>query len=92
MCLGVPMQITELRDDKAVAQLGGVLREISLMLIEDVHIGDYVLVHAGFGMSIIDEETANETIALLEEKYREFEEFDEGTARGNASSTSEGGA
>lgn len=82
MCLGVPMEITEIRGDKAVARLGGVSREISLMLVEDVHVGDYVLVHAGFGMSIIDEETANETIALLEEKYRAFERFDTDSAPG----------
>ena len=69
MCLGVPMQIKELRCDKALAELRGVEREVSLMLIEEVSVGDYVLVHAGFAISVIDEETAEETVALLEEKY-----------------------
>jgi hydrogenase expression/formation protein HypC len=69
MCLGVPMQITELDGDKAVVRLSGVSREVSLLLVENARVGDYVLVHAGFAISIIDEQIAEETLELLEEKY-----------------------
>ena len=85
MCLGVPMKITELRGDKAIAQLGGVSREVSLMLVENVRVGQYVLVHAGFGISVVDEETANETLELLEEKYSATDDAD--SSRGGPSAS-----
>ena len=68
------MQITKLDGDKALARLSGVSREVSLMLVEDVQVGDYVLVHAGFAIGVIDEQIAEETLELLEEKYGAREE------------------
>jgi len=69
MCLGVPMQVIELKDDTAMVELGGVRREISMALVEDCAIGDYVLVHAGFAISKLDATDAEGTIGLLREKY-----------------------
>ncbi len=69
MCLGVPMRILSINAEQAVVELGGVRREISLVLVDDYAVGDYVLVHAGFAISRIDEDIADETIALLHEKY-----------------------
>jgi len=69
MCLGVPMQVCELKDGTAVVELGGVRREVSTVLVEECEIGDYVLVHAGFAISKLDGADAEETIAYLHEKY-----------------------
>jgi len=70
------MEIIELRGEKALARLGGVEREISLVLVDDAALGDYVLVHAGFAISRIDEDVAAETISLLKEKYGSAPEED----------------
>ena len=68
MCLGIPVKILKMKgDNMAVAEIGGVKRDISVQLLEDVKEGDYVLLHAGFGIQIIDEKEAFETLALLKE-------------------------
>ena len=67
MCLGVPMQVKTIADDLAVCEIDGVQREASLMLLENVQVGDYVLIHAGFAISRLDEAEALETIALMRE-------------------------
>lgn len=69
MCLGVPMQVCVLKGDTAVVELGGVRREVSMVLVEDCTVGDYVLVHAGFAISRLDGADAEETISYLREKY-----------------------
>jgi hydrogenase expression/formation protein HypC len=51
----------------AVIDVDGVRREASLLLVEDAQVGDYVIVHAGFAISKIDEQAALETLALLKE-------------------------
>ncbi|MCR4437518.1 MAG: HypC/HybG/HupF family hydrogenase formation chaperone [bacterium] len=67
MCLGVPMKVVEIDGDMAVAEITGVRRSISLQLVEDVKVGDYVIVHAGFAIQVLDEAEAEETIRLLQE-------------------------
>ena len=67
MCLAVPMKILKIEKDIANAELGGIEKEISLVLIENVKVGDYILVHAGYAIQVIDEEDARDTIALLKE-------------------------
>lgn len=72
MCLAIPAQITEVRDDRmAVVDILGVTREISLDLTPAANVGDYVLVHAGFAIEIVDEQFAQETLDLV----REFPEL-----------------
>ena len=67
MCLAVPMQVKSVDGlEAAVAQEGGTLR-IRTDLLEEVGVGDYVLVHAGFAIQRVDEEEARRTLALLEE-------------------------
>jgi hydrogenase expression/formation protein HypC len=51
----------------AVIDVDGVQRQCSLLLVEDAQVGDYVIVHAGFAISKIDEAAALETLALLKE-------------------------
>ena len=68
MCLAIPAQVIELRDgDLAVVDLSGVKKEISLALVEDVVIGDYVIVHVGFALNKLDAEEAAETLALFDQ-------------------------
>jgi hydrogenase expression/formation protein HypC len=67
MCLAIPSKITEIENNMAVIDVDGVRRECSLLLVEDARVGDYVIVHAGFAISKIDEAAALETLALLKE-------------------------
>lgn len=67
MCLAIPTLITSIRENTALAEIGGVERAISLALTPEAKVGDYVLVHTGFAISVVDEEGAQETLRLLEE-------------------------
>lgn len=70
MCLGVPMKIVSRIGDDIVAEVDGVQKEASVMLLADeVAVGDYVIVHAGFAISRLDEEYAEETLRLMKEIY-----------------------
>ena len=71
MCLAVPAEVLELMEnDMALTELGGVRKEVSLMLVDDVEAGDYVLVHAGFAIEKIDKVEAEKTLELFEEIAR----------------------
>jgi hydrogenase expression/formation protein HypC len=65
MCLGVPMQVKTITDDLAICEIDGVRREASLMMLDGVQIGDYVLIHAGFAIEKIDEGEAQLTLDVL---------------------------
>lgn len=68
MCLAVPALVTALLpDDRATVSLGGVTSTCSLELVEDVAVGDYVIVHVGYALSRLDAEEAERTLALLAE-------------------------
>jgi hydrogenase expression/formation protein HypC len=58
MCLAVPSKIVEINDSLAKVDVDGVVREASIMLIEDAKVGDYVIVHAGFAINKLDEKAA----------------------------------
>ena len=66
MCLAVPALIVEIKPDgMGVADHAGNLRDVSLLLLEDAAVGDYVIIHAGFAIHKIDEEAARETMEYL---------------------------
>lgn len=68
MCLAIPAQVVELREgDNAVVNLAGVRKEISLSLVDDVAVGDYVIVHVGYALNKLDPEEAAKTLALFAE-------------------------
>ena len=67
MCLAIPTLIKSVDGTTARAEIGGVERSISLALTPEARVGDYVLVHTGFAIGVIDEEEAHETLQLLEE-------------------------
>jgi hydrogenase expression/formation protein HypC len=66
MCLAIPAEVVELRDDdKAVVDLAGVRKEISLALVDGVGVGDYVIVHVGYALNRLDPDEAARTLALF---------------------------
>lgn len=68
MCLAVPMMVISSDGEALIAEIDGVKRPASLMMLgEQVKVGDYVLIHAGFAISKLDKEEALETLALMRE-------------------------
>ncbi|MBC7254544.1 MAG: HypC/HybG/HupF family hydrogenase formation chaperone [Chloroflexi bacterium] len=67
MCLAVPLRVVSIEGATAEVEMGGVTRRVSLVLVPETQVGDYVLVHTGFAISRLDEEEAEETLALFEE-------------------------
>ena len=68
MCLAIPALITEKKSDNlATAEVLGVTREVALDLTPQANVGDYVLVHAGFAIEVVDADYAKETIELVKQ-------------------------
>jgi hydrogenase expression/formation protein HypC len=71
MCLALPVLVVEVgrgpAGDWALVDLGGVKKEISLALLDDVRVGDYVILHAGYALSRLDPDEAQRTLALFAE-------------------------
>ena len=65
MCLAVPMKVTSIVDDRAICVIGDVEREVRLSLLPEVRIGEYVIVHAGYAIQILNEKEAQETLQLF---------------------------
>ncbi len=76
MCLAVPGKVTELYKNgnmhMAKVDFGGVIREVCVEALPDVKNGDYVIVHAGFAISTLNEDEAQETLKLI----KELDQFD----------------
>lgn len=68
MCIAWPMRVKKLLPGKeCIAHIDGISRHVSLRLLDQVEIGDHILVHAGFAIEKIDQEKAEEQLALMEE-------------------------
>ena len=67
MCLAIPSKIIQVEDNIATIDVDGVRRSASVLLLDDVRVGDYVIVHAGFAIHRIDEESAMESLKMLRE-------------------------
>jgi hydrogenase expression/formation protein HypC len=67
MCLAVPGKVVKISDRTCVVEIMGVSREISIELLKDVNLGDYVLIHAGCAIQKLDQEEAIKTIELFKE-------------------------
>lgn len=65
MCLGVPGYVAELHGDYATIDINGVSCQASIQLVDNINIGDYVLVHAGYILDKLDYEDAQETLRLI---------------------------
>ncbi|MFA5514769.1 MAG: HypC/HybG/HupF family hydrogenase formation chaperone [Desulfuromonadales bacterium] len=67
MCLGVPMQVKSIDGEVAVCEIDGVRREASLMMVDGVRVGDFILIHAGFAIERLDAEDAQATLLIFRE-------------------------
>ena len=67
MCLAVPAKIIRIKGKKALADFGGIQREISLSLLDRIKLGDYVIVHTGFAIQKLDKKDAEETLRMWKE-------------------------
>jgi len=67
MCIGIPVKILSIDGNIGIAEYGGVKRKIGLQLLDDIKIGDWVILHAGFAISKLDEQQAKETLELLKQ-------------------------
>jgi hydrogenase expression/formation protein HypC len=77
MCLAIPGQIIEIVDEPnrlAKVEIAGVLRTVNVGLLDGPNPGDWVLIHVGFAMSLIDEAEASATLELLEQMGAEYEQ------------------
>ena len=75
MCLAIPAKVVQkLENDQALVEVGGVRNRISLLLVEDVTVGDYVIVHVGFAIARLNAVDAAKTLALFDEIARGLEE------------------
>lgn len=78
MCLAVPGQVVTIQEDPlrtATVSFGGIAKEVSLALVPEATVGDYVIVHVGFAISKLDEQAARESLELMAQ-------LDKGEARG----------
>lgn len=81
MCLAIPARVIELKDDNMVeVEILGVTREASIDLTPQAQVGDYVLIHAGFSIEVVDPEFAQETLDLVRQ-LPELADLDQAIAR-----------
>jgi hydrogenase expression/formation protein HypC len=73
MCLAVPSKVISISGKEAEVETGGVIRRVGIILTPDVKTGDYVLVHAGYAISVIDPHEAEEQLRLLSQLLEEVE-------------------
>jgi hydrogenase expression/formation protein HypC len=77
MCLAIPSKIVRIDDLRALVEVYGARREINLMLLNDnVGIGDYVLVHAGFALQKVEREAAQDALRVISTIIEEVEKED----------------
>lgn len=73
MCLAIPTLVKSIDGQLAEVEVGGVSRKASIWLTPEAKVGDYVLLHAGYAISVIDEAEAKETLELLQEMVSQIE-------------------
>jgi hydrogenase expression/formation protein HypC len=74
MCLAVPALVRSIEGKEANVEIGGITRHISLWLTPEVKVGDYVLLHTGYAISVIDKEEAEETLRLINDIVEQINE------------------
>ena len=74
MCVAIPMKIKEMKGDEAVVELDGFEKTVNMMVVEDVKVGDYVMIHAGFAIQKVHEEDARKTLETLREYSEKIKE------------------
>lgn len=74
MCLGIPAKVVEIKGTRAIVDVMGAVTEISTEFVKDIKPGDYVIVHAGCAIEVLDEDEAKKTLDM----FRELEELSNG--------------
>lgn len=74
MCLAIPAFIKSIKNEEADVDMGGITRRISLRLTPQAKVGDYVIVHTGYAINILDQREARETLKLFEQLAKAAEE------------------
>ncbi len=71
MCLAMPAQVIQLlENERAIVNVGGVTKEISISLLDQISIGDYVIIHVGYALTRLDEIEAEKTLSLFAEMQK----------------------
>ena len=73
MCLSIPAKVEKIENEMAIVSVGGTRYEASLQMLDDVNIGDYILMHTGFAIQKLDPEEAEQSLKV----FKEFEELNE---------------
>ncbi len=76
MCLAIPGEIKSINDKQAQVEFSGVIRQVSLQLTPEAKVGDYVIVHTGYALNILDKEEGEETLRLFSEIAQYAEDDD----------------
>jgi hydrogenase expression/formation protein HypC len=72
MCLALPAQITQILDnDRAIINLGGITKEISIAFLDEIAEGDYVIIHVGYALTRLDEQEAKKTLSLFAQMLKD---------------------
>ena len=74
MCLAIPLKLVEIENDMGTIESGGIKRKVNLSLVENPKPGDYVVVHAGFAITIMDQEEGEKTLAMISEWLEQEEQ------------------
>ena len=69
MCLVIPMRVVKIEGQFACVKTGGLIRQVNIQMVPKVMRGDYVIVHAGFAIEIINQDAAQETLRLIDEVH-----------------------
>lgn len=67
MCLAVPVKVVSIEGNEADVEIGGVRRRVSIILTPEARVGDYVLLHTGYAINVVNEAEAQETLKILED-------------------------
>ncbi|MCJ7581604.1 MAG: HypC/HybG/HupF family hydrogenase formation chaperone [Candidatus Aminicenantes bacterium] len=67
MCLAIPLKLIEINDDMGTIESGGIKRKVNLSIVENPKLGDFVVVHAGFAITIMDQEEGEKTLELIKD-------------------------
>jgi hydrogenase expression/formation protein HypC len=69
MCLAIPAKLIEKNENDGVVDMGGVKRNTRLDMVPDARIGDYLLIHTGFAIEVVEEQTAKEMLETISQAY-----------------------
>jgi hydrogenase expression/formation protein HypC len=76
MCYAIPAKILKIENDTAEVDYGGVYKKVNVSLINELKLGDYVLIHAGFAIEKLDKKSAQESLEIIKNDLAQFSEED----------------